>query len=58
MFYLVEIGYIAHITIANPLQNPPSYTNKVAIAVAFCYVWGCTMPYIDYIQTNQYKIIL
>ncbi len=35
------------------LQNPPPHTNKVAIAVAFCYVWGCIISYINFIQPNQ-----
>ncbi len=29
------------------LQNPPPHTKRVAIAVVFCYVWGCIVLYIN-----------
>ncbi len=37
------------------LQNPPPLTNRVVTFVAFWYVLGCN---IYYIQTNIYKLIL
>ncbi len=37
------------------LQNPPPHT-RVAIAVAFCYVCGCIVLYMDYIQPTQIQI--
>ncbi len=29
------------------LQNPPPHSNRVAIAVALRYVWGCIVLYIN-----------
>ncbi len=43
--------YICGKTISQ-LHNRPPHTNRAAIAVAFCYIWGCIVLYIDYIQAN------
>ncbi len=29
------------------LQNPPPHTNIVVTLIAFCYVWGCIIYYIQ-----------